>query len=200
MEDYLPLSALNQWSYCPRRCGLIHLECDFRDNHHTLAGVAQHQRVDVSGLSQRDDVRVELALSVWSDSLRVSGRCDAVEFYPNGQVRPVEYKLGKRKAWSNDDFQVAAQALCLEEMLKVEIQECAIFHKKSQRLRKIPLTPRLREATIETIQAVQALLAGMAVLPPPTELRHRCGECSMHSVCQPDLWRAARASADGDFR
>jgi CRISPR-associated exonuclease Cas4 len=31
----IPLSALQHWAYCPRQCGLIHLEQAFADNIHT---------------------------------------------------------------------------------------------------------------------------------------------------------------------
>ena len=148
----------------------------------------------------REGIRVELALPIWSHTLKLSGRCDAVEFYPDGSVRPVEYKLGKRKSWPNDDLQVAAQALCLEEMLGITISRCAIFHKKSQRLREIPLTPRLRSCVLEAIQAIHALLSGNSQLPPPTEQRQRCGECSLKDLCQPELWRAARAASDNAIR
>ncbi|MBS2039199.1 CRISPR-associated protein Cas4 [bacterium] len=190
MEDYLPVSALNQWSYCPRRCGLIHVEGDFDNNEHTLAGVAEHQRVDAAGHDLREGIRVELALAIWSHQHRLTGRCDVVEFYDDGRVRPVEYKLGKRKPWENDDLQVAAQALCLEEMLGLQILECAIFHRKSQRLRKVELTADLRKRTVEAIESIRSLMSS-GQLPAPTHLRHRCGECSLSGICEPELWRAA---------
>lgn len=28
--DPIPFSALNHWAYCPRRCGLIHMEGELR--------------------------------------------------------------------------------------------------------------------------------------------------------------------------
>jgi hypothetical protein len=40
MDDLepIPLSALQHWAYCPRPCGLLHLEQAFDDNLHTLRG------------------------------------------------------------------------------------------------------------------------------------------------------------------
>jgi CRISPR-associated exonuclease Cas4 len=35
--EQVPLSALQHWQYCPRQCGLIHLEQVFDDNVHTSA-------------------------------------------------------------------------------------------------------------------------------------------------------------------
>jgi CRISPR-associated exonuclease Cas4 len=34
-QEPLNVSALNQYAYCPRRCGLIYLEGEFTDNIHT---------------------------------------------------------------------------------------------------------------------------------------------------------------------
>lgn len=36
------------------------------------------------------------------------GKCDVVEFWPDGTVYPVDYKHGARKQWLNDDLQPAA--------------------------------------------------------------------------------------------
>ena len=48
--DQVPLSALQHWRYCPRQCGLIHLEQVFDDNVHTLRGQAVHAKVDKPGV------------------------------------------------------------------------------------------------------------------------------------------------------
>lgn len=40
--DPIPLSALQHWAYCPRQCGLIHLEQVFEDNLHPARGQAVH--------------------------------------------------------------------------------------------------------------------------------------------------------------
>ena len=115
--ELIPLSALNQYAYCPRRCYLIHAEGEFVDNVHTLRGSHEHERVDQLQHEVSAGVRVEYSLPVWSQRLGLTGRCDVVEFHPDGSVYPVEYKHGKRKRWMNDDLQLAAQALCLEETL-----------------------------------------------------------------------------------
>ena len=48
--DPISLSALQHWCYCPRQCGLIHLEQAFDDNLHTLRGQAVHARTDQPGV------------------------------------------------------------------------------------------------------------------------------------------------------
>ena len=48
--DLVPISALQHWSYCPRQCGLIHLEQAFEDNVHTLRGQAVHARANFASI------------------------------------------------------------------------------------------------------------------------------------------------------
>ena len=186
--DPIPLSALNQYTYCPRRCFLIHGEGEFRDNVHTTLGNLEHERVDRLEGEWKAGSRVEYGLSVWSDALGLSGRCDAVEFRADGSIYPVEHKHGKRKPWPNDDVQLAAQALCLEEMLGKPVIAGAIFHQQSRRRREVELSPELRQTVRDTVANVRALLDA-GVCPPPLsgKLARRCGECSLKSICQPEL-------------
>lgn len=72
--DPIPLSALQHWAYCPRQCGLIHLEQAFADNIHTARGQAVHHLVDTPGYEIKSGVRVERALPLWSDRLTSSAR------------------------------------------------------------------------------------------------------------------------------
>jgi CRISPR-associated exonuclease Cas4 len=188
--DPINVSALNQYAYCPRRCGLIYLEGEFADNLHTLRGTAEHEPVDrVAHVSDRDGTRVEYALPVWSDALGLIGKCDVVEFRPHGSVYPVEYKHGPRRAWLNDDLQLAAQAMCLEEMLGTTVARGAIFHAASKRRREIEVPAGLRREVETTVNAIRAMLVGHRLPPPTTEVR-RCRECSMRDICQPVACRA----------
>lgn len=139
--DPVPLSALNHWAYCPRRCGLIHQEGEFTDNIHTARGNAEHERVDrVSHETLHSGVRVEYALPVWSDRLGLIGKCDVVEFWSDGEIYPVEYKHGPKRKWLNDDIQLAAQAMCLEDMLGRPVPQGAIYHASSHRRREVGIT------------------------------------------------------------
>ena len=182
--ETIAVSALNQYSYCPRRCALIFMECEFEDNLHTQQGTAEHERADqILHVCDAVGVRLEYALPVWSRRLGLSGRCDVVEFHPDGTVYPVEYKHGKKHKWLNDDLQLAAQALCLEEMLNIGIVRGAIFHKGSQHRREVEFTPELRQQVVETVNAIHELLES-GHLPPPIN-NQRCPECSLKNICLP---------------
>lgn len=142
-DDPIPLSALQHWHYCPRQCALIHVEQAFAENIHTLRGQAVHKRVDEPGVEVRAGLRIERALPVWSERLGLIGKADVVEFEPDGTPYPVEYKHGtKRKAAhiaASDDIQLAAQALCLEEMTGHVVAEGALFYASSKRRRIVRL-------------------------------------------------------------
>ena len=189
-EDSVPISALNHYAYCPRRCYLIHAEGEFLDNVHTLRGSHEHERVDQLRHEVSAGVRVEYSLPVWSHRLGLTGRCDVVEFHPDGSVYPVEYKHGKRKRWINDDLQLAAQAMCLEETLGRPVVKGAIFHQQSRRRREVVIDASLREAVEAAAGEVHRILSDKK-LPPPTDDKRRCPQCSLIEICQPELARAS---------
>lgn len=187
--EIIPISALNQYAYCPRRCYLIHAERQFTDNVHTLRGTHEHERVDQVLHEIKQGMRIEFALPVWSDKLGLSGRCDVVEFHPDGTIFPVEYKHGKKKKWANDDLQLAAQALCLQEMKGVKVSDGAIYHIQSKRRRDVALTVKLFADVAAITVAVRELFFQQK-LPPPTEQSQRCKGCSMIETCSPQLAKA----------
>ncbi len=160
------------------------MEGEFTDNIHTARGNAEHVRVDrIAYQTKQSGARVEYALPVWSDQRGLIGKCDVVEFWPDGTVYPVEYKHGARKKWLNDDLQLAAQALCLEEMLGRPVTHGAIYHASSRRRREVEITPALRALVVETAEAIRAMLASGRLPPPVNDVR--CRECSLIENCQP---------------
>ena len=193
-SDPIPLSALQHWAYCPRQCALIHLEQAFADNVHTARGQAVHHLVDTPGYEIKSGVRVERALPLWSDQHQLIGKADLVEFHPDGRVYPVEFKHGakRQKVW--DDLQLAAQAICLQEMLGRPVMQGAIFHASSHRRREVSITPALRELVIQTAEAIRQTLAAGRLPPPVNDAR--CKECSLQEICQPQaLGSRARQAA-----
>ena len=199
--EQVPLSALQHWHYCPRQCGLIHLEQVFDDNIHTLRGQAVHAKVDKPGVETAKGVRVERALPLWHDELGLIGKSDVVEFLPGGVPYPVEYKHGSRHKAADiaecDDIQLAAQAMCLEAMTGKSVDEGAIFYATSKRRRVVAITPLLRELVVQTAEAIRVMLA-TAKLPPPLEAEQatrRCKACSLLDRCQPQAAHAGLLAA-----
>jgi CRISPR-associated exonuclease Cas4 len=197
----LPISALQHWAYCPRQCALIHLEQAFDDNLHTLRGQAVHAQVDRPGFELRRGLRVERALPLFNDRLGLIGKADTVEFEPDGTPYPVEYKHGSRHKAAAiaacDDLQLAAQALCLEQMTGRAVPEGALFYASSKRRRVVAIDAALRQQVEHTAAAVRTMLdAGR--LPGPTSDARRCHGCSLRDRCQPEALARLARGADGD--
>jgi CRISPR-associated exonuclease Cas4 len=57
--DEVLISAIEHYSYCPRQCGLIHLERVFDENVFTLRGRRAHERAHEAVSRQENGVRVE---------------------------------------------------------------------------------------------------------------------------------------------
>lgn len=186
--DPITLSALQHWCYCPRQCALIHVEQVFLDNLYTQRGQSLHKRVDDPGFELRDGLRIERALPLFSDRLGLVGKADVVEFLPDGTPYPVEYKHGSRHKRADiaacDDVQLAAQALCLEEMFGRPVLEGALYYASSRRRRIVAVDAELRAKTLAAITGVRQLLTA-GITPPPLADEH-CRACSLHDLCQPD--------------
>ena len=200
--DPLPISALQHWAYCPRQCGLIHLEQAFDDDVHTLRGHAAHRQVDQPGMETRRGVRVERALPLWSDRLGLIGKADVVEFEGDGTAFPVEYKVGSRNKSPGiaacDDLQVAAQAACLAEMTGRSVPEGAVYYAASKRRRAVVVDASLLQRVAETALAVQEMLQS-GRLPLPTTEKARCKGCSLRERCQPEAMDRLAMRTDDDL-
>jgi CRISPR-associated exonuclease Cas4 len=181
-SDYVPIAALNQYSYCPHRCWRMFCIGDFIDNQYTIEGTSLHNRVHTVGDSHREDTWQIRAVWLKSDRYGLIGKADLIEA-SDGQWYPVEYKRSHRGEFDNDELQVCAQALCLEEMTGQSITQGYIYYAQSHQRQLVELSATLRQATIATLQLVRTLLQTGTM--PPAIYTPRCKGCSLHSQCLP---------------
>jgi CRISPR-associated exonuclease Cas4 len=198
-NDYLPLSYLNQLVYCPRRFWYMYVQGELEVNAHMLEGTLQHEkRADKPGTETDDHGRaVHRRVWVWSGRLQIAGFADFVEEQPAGAtilhrppLVPVEYKHGRQGKWSNDQVQLCAQALCLEEMTGRKIPKGEIFYWRSRRRLAVDFDDALRQKTETAIAQAHNLAAHAlihpAAIPDPISERRKCKECSIQPICLPD--------------
>jgi CRISPR-associated exonuclease Cas4 len=189
----LPISALSHLQFCERRCALIHIEQAWEENRFTAEGRILHEKVHELGDEMRAGVKIARALQLRSFRLGLSGIADVVEFHRDKdkgtwQPFPVEYKRGKPKAESCDTVQICAQAMCLEEMLEVEVPSGALFYGKTRRRLDVAFDNELRALTIETAERLHKLINSGKT--PPARYDERCEHCSLNDICMPKaLWR-----------
>lgn len=180
--DVLPISAIEHWSYCPRQCALIHVEGTYEENVFTRRGHRVHARAHEGPDTEEEGVRVVRGMTVWSDRLGLIGRADVVEFRPEGPF-PIEYKVGRPGPWDHAEVQLAAQALCLEEMLSVTVPRGAIYYHAVRRRREVEIGAHLREKVLVAIEQVGRLLGAQET--PGAVDDARCPHCSLVDACLP---------------
>jgi len=192
-DDLIPLSALQHYAFCRRQCALIHIEQIWQENVYTLEGRIFHDKVHSGKSEKRRATRTRFGMPVRSLELGLSGKTDTVEYGDSGTVHIVEMKRGRSKTKGMDEIQLCAQALCLEEMLSLSIQEGYLFYRKARRRKTVVFTPELRAKTKELAHELHRFLdAGLTPPPLPDE---KCPRCSLHGVCLPDLLAKRRSVA-----
>lgn len=189
-ENYLPISALQHYAYCPRQFALIHIEQVWEENRYTAEGRVLHERVDSGVAEQRHGVRTERGVLLRSEKYRLTGKMDLLEIEQGDPPKyfPVEYKRGKPKVEDWDRIQLCAQALCIEEMRGIHVDEGAIWYWEVRKREPVAIDNTLRQTTMEMIEAAHALLAS-GKTPPPIEDKKRCRACSLVDLCEPDTFR-----------
>lgn len=189
-----PLSALQHLVFCARQCALIHLEGIWTENVLTAEGRLLHAKADEGVGETRPGIRIARAVPLVSRRLRLVGKADVVEFHGRKRIPvPVEYKRGRPKPHEADRVQLCAQALCLEEMLGVDVPEGALFYGEPRRRSAVAFDAALRALTRDTAEALHALLASGRT-PAPVPGRH-CRSCSLESICLPEATAGRSAAA-----
>lgn len=155
-----------------------------------MRGSALHERTDTPEESGWEEgVRVERALPLWSKRLGLIGKADVVEFHGETPY-PVEYKSGRLNKYINDDLQLCAQALCLEEMTGKAVPRGAIYHHGSRRRREVEFNTELRRLVETTIEAIRNMFLSQIIPPPVNDAR--CKHCSLLESCMPAVMGAPK--------
>ena len=183
-EDYIPIASLNHYSYCPHRCWRMFCAGEFVDNQYTIEGTSLHDRVHTLSEGMREDTYQVRAIWLKSERYKLIGKSDLIES-DSGQLYPVEYKRGSKGKWDNDEMQVVAQALCLEEMTGRTITQGYVYYASSHQRQLVEINEELRGEAIATIQAIQILLQTGTM--PRANYTKRCQGCSLKSQCLPEV-------------
>lgn len=194
-EQLIPISALQHWQFCPRQCGLIHLERAWFENFLTAEGRILHEQVHESNAEYHPDVHTVRGLRLVSFRLGLTGQADVVEFRKADtgivlpgfkylwQPFPVEYKRGKPKRDDSDCIQLCAQAMCLEEMLNTKISRAAFYYHKPRRRTEVEITDLLRRKTANIAKKLHQMFDSAVTLK--AAYKKKCRNCSMLSLCMP---------------
>lgn len=184
------------------------------DELYSIAGEIRHRvrEVDPQSLSslidiehrnekgtreKRGDKLIVRAMPVKSIELQISGICDVVEFIKDDHgveivgaegkyiAYPIEYKRGKPKTNESDILQLAAQAICLEEMLLCDIPVGYMFYDEIKHRVEVSLTADLKDRVRSTVKEMQDYYRRRYT--PKVKTGPFCQNCSLHHICLPKL-------------
>lgn len=207
-ENLVPISGLQHLVFCCRQAALVVLEGIWDENRFTAVGRLVHDRVHMAETESRNDIRISRGLLLRSLRLGLTGKADVVEFHriqescdpelqgqslktavilpaTQGMWRPfpVEYKSGYMRHEEGYEIQLCAQAMCLEEMLEVQIAEGALFYSKTGRRMEIAFNDDLRKRTEEAARRLHEIVR--SGITPTAQYEKKCDKCSLISMCMP---------------
>ena len=197
-DDYLQLSGIQHFAFCRRQWALIHIENQWSENLRTVEGNIFHRRVhDNNNHEKRGDIIIARDISFSSATLGISGQCDVLEFHrsPEG-IRldgyegswipyPIEYKKGEPKEFNADRLQLCGQAMCIEEMLCVDISEGALFYGSTRRREKVVFDDNLKDEVRNALKEMHDLY--QRKYTPKVKRKKACNACSLKEICLPEL-------------
>lgn len=197
-RNFLSLSGLQHFIFCRRQWALIHIEQQWAENYRTADGRVMHKKAhDGAAFERRGDILITRDLSIASQKLGISGKCDVVEFHldPVGislqgqggtwQPFPVEYKRGQPKADNCDALQLCGQAMCLEEMLCCEIPSGALYYGETRHRVLVDFTEDLRTQVRTALEEMHQLY--VQGYTPKVKPKKGCNACSLKDICLPKL-------------
>lgn len=207
-DEMLMLSGIQHFMFCPRQWALIHIEQQWADNKLTAEGNILHQNVDNPFYRQKNgDVITLRSLHIASKELGLYGITDAVELVPSDSPRdaithnrykgfwklyPVEYKRGRQKPDERDEVQLAAQAMCLEEMYGINIPYGALYYNEVKHREVVSISDTLRHTTRQCAEQMHYIFKS-GIMPKPIKTSH-CRNCSLKDICLPETDNCTQVS------
>jgi|SRR5690625_1160743 len=204
-DEYLLISGIQHFAFCRRQWALIHIEQEWEENILTVEGMNLHKKTDNPFTREKRGNTIYVrALPIHSNELGITGICDMVEFIKdeNGisldkedglyQVKPIEYKRGKPKKHDADILQLAAQSICLEEMLGTNINEAMIYYHEIKRREKVLLTEDIKHRVREITKEMHHYYKNRHT--PRVKTGKHCLNCSLRNICLPEILNKEKVS------
>lgn len=200
----IPARMLNEFVYCPRLAYLEWVQKEWESSSDTVEGRHVHRRVDAGTgtLPEPDDdledLKIARSVELSSPKLDLIAKIDLVES-ENGEVRPVDYKRGKRphvprQAYDPERVQLCAQGLLLEEH-GYTCHEGVLYFAGSRERVRIKFDEELRTLTLDSLKRLRTVVDAEQV-PPPLEDSPKCPRCSLVGICLPDETNLLRLDSE----
>lgn len=178
-EDYIPISTLNDFIFCPYSIYLhnIYMETDENIYHATpqIRGKIEHSSVDNKTASNRKDDIV--CLPVYSDRYKLMGKID---IYKKDTHHLIERKYQLKQIFRGQIYQLWAQKYCLEEM-GYKVDRLSFYEISTNKMISINLPSDLEE------QEFTSFIEHYHSFDPSAKLEeintNKCMHCIYNNLC-----------------
>ncbi len=205
-EDFLLLSGIQHFTFCRRQWALIHIEQQWAENFLTVDGDILHERAHDDSLREtRGNIVISRGMPIVSRTLGATGVCDIVELHKskngvpiqglegNFIPIPIEYKRGKPKTGEEDVLQLAAQAICLSEMLLCDVPKGYLYYGETGRRTPVEINDTLKEHVYKIFSEMHELYQKRHT--PVCKPTKACRSCSLQDLCLPKIAKKQSVSA-----
>ena len=200
----IPARILNEFVYCPRLAYLEWVQKEWEKSPDTVEGSHAHRRVDKRGGQlpepdeEFDEFKPARSVELSSQTLNLIAKIDLVES-KSGEVRPIDYKRGKRPhvprhAYDPERVQLCAQGLLLAEH-GYKCSEGVLYFAGSRERVRVSFDRELIELTRQAIEGLRAVVVNGRI-PPPLEDSPKCPRCSLVGICLPDEVNWLRSASE----
>lgn len=202
-EIIVSIRNLQHYLYCPHRWGLINIDCSWAENYFVTKGNIIHGRVhDPDSTYVSRNKKVLTSVMVYNDDLGLYGIVDCIEltksskgvpidgFSDKYQLTLVEYKpsMPDNKKFNDDDaLQVFAQKVCTDKIFHCD-SKGVIYYADAKKRVSLPLQEHysLYMNKLTEVLADIRMLTYQGVIPPVRD-NQKCGGCSFHDLCIPQV-------------
>lgn len=175
-SEYVQVSEINQFVYCPRRHYYIRFFDTIGVNYELTDGVVSHENK-----SRRGGWSEELYLE--SEKYRMHGKVDIVD--ENGTLTPIERKRSESGSYfESDELQLAAYCMLLEESVPGRVNIGYIYTESNRKRHRV----RVEDWHRKQVEQIVDLILNMSVDDPPplTDNPNKCPKCSTREYCMPE--------------
>lgn len=178
MDNYIPISTLNDFIFCPYSIYLhnVYMEMDEGLYHATpqTRGKIAHETIDQKKASNRaDDLQ---ALPIISEKYGLVGKID---IYRGREQKLIERKYNLKQIFQGQIYQLWAQYLCLVEM-GYAVQALAFYEISTNKMYPIGLPSE------EVLKGFELFLERYRSYNPTAPLatnRNKCRHCIYCNIC-----------------
>lgn len=198
----ITLRSIQQFLYCPKRWGLMEMNCEWEENAFVVLGNIVHNRVDSPTLNTFSKNKIiERAVPIFSQKYNLVGKLDQVEFIKsdkgifiskyNDCFLPsiIEFKVSAPQKGENrieDAVQLYGQKICLDEMLKCDC-ETFFYYSDTKRRSKLIIDDNLKSIFFHTIEQINYYKEDNII--PEKRVDQKCSGCSLKDKCLPKSYK-----------